>query len=400
MFERVVLNSDGLDAGALAEALVYYGHVEAFCLEGELIQLVKQLGVQGAIRLAESELVTLSYRQSVDAVQSDDGSLYPHAFFSVHALTRADGRRIRGPEDEIEYAFESHFGRGVIRRGDLRRLISALEVRQDPPAFVGKAAEADVADPRALTAGIQAVLRAKLPSYPNIDGVLARAHFSGWQFSVETNIRFDLAARLAQDAGFEPLTISALLAPIIGVRTQMHYAGARMTDLWVDEVHSALLRVRVSSFINRLEGGRQNIDRFEEKVFGGRSFAQAVESGERSLIDVLQFAEEQQTRKFKEWMRDSRDGADLLAEYERSRITPSKFASSLPVKATKLVMFSSVGALLEQLASGTGFAAAVVGNVVSDFILNDMDRKILSQLQLGWRPNQWVSKSAKPFLNT
>jgi len=111
----------------------------------------------------------------------------------------------------------------------------------------------------------------------------------------------------------------------------------------------------------------------------------------------MDFVEKDDTRKFKRWIAASAEQADLLVEYEKSKLAPSALAASLPFKAGKLVLFATVGAALDRITGGSG-VAGVIGGLAGDALLNSADEFITSRLRLGWRPNQWVAMADK-FLN-
>lgn len=403
MLERVVIVPNGLELGSLAEALAYYQHTEIVYQSGQLAELVGEIGIDGVLRLAESDLVSFLYNDAILGVHTDAAALHPHEFVAIQLHASADGRRIKGPEDELAEAFTHRFGRGTISRRDLRRLTDAIVVRDQFISEIGNGALADVTDPEFLQRAIRSVMGARVPTYPGLDRVQAEAHRSGDRFYLQTNIDFQLANRLY--TGHAPgehgtLTPAYLLGTFLNARAEMLYAGDRQCDMWVDEPQSAFLRAKVNSFAGRLEGGRRSIDRFEEFVFSGRSFSEAVQLGDRSIVDVLDFAEEAETREFKRWMAGASEKSDLLAEYEKSKMAPSRLASSLPMKTARMLLFSSAGTLIEQALGGSGMTGALAGGLASDFVMSQADKMLLSHLQVGWRPDQWVTKKAGPFLRT
>ncbi|MDP2212964.1 hypothetical protein [Phenylobacterium sp.] len=401
MLERVLILPQKVELGSLAEALTYYGHVEVAYQRGHIAELVERLGIDSVIRIAESDLVTFVYRRSMDAVRTDDTALYPHSFVCITFAASAEGRRINTVEDEVAEAIDRRLGRGTVGRRDLRRLADAMVLREEYPEAISKGALADVSNPDFLQRAIRIVLARRVPSYPKADRILARARVSEKYIYLDSNVDFILASNLLREfsgVADAKLTPAQLLTPLLNVRSEMIYSGDRRCDIWADDTHSDLFRAKVNSFMSRLVGGRSSIDRFEEFAFAGRSFSEAVECGERSLIDVLEFAEARDTRRFKQWIKNGPDGGDLLAEYEKSRVAPSQLAASLPVKAAKMVLFAGAGVAIEAGVGGAGVVGAVAGNLVGDATLSVADKLLGSHLSLGWKPNQWVTKSANPFL--
>lgn len=401
MLERVTIIPEDASLGSLAEALVYYGHVDVAFQTGHIVELVEQIGIDGVIRLAESEVLTFVYNYGVGAVMNDDASAFPHAFMTVRLHGTAAGRPIRGAADEIAEAFKTRLGRGVISRSNAQRLANAVEVRSNPPPVVSKAAIQDILDEKFLTLATQIVLQGKLPSYPNIPTVRARGHAHGDNFYIESNIDFALASALeVERTGEEKATFGPghIAVSILAMRDEIYYCGGRDCDIWSSDLRSNLSRLRINSLISRVNGGKGTIDKFEEIVLSGRSFSKAVESGARSILDILQFAESQDTQKFKKWLRGNPANADLFAEYEKSKLATSSLISSLPFKSVKLLFFSGAGIVLEKVIGGTGIIGATLGSAVSNVAMGAADEVLMRHLSIGWKPNQWVTRTAGPFL--
>lgn len=401
MLERVLLLPEKLDLGEIAQAIVYYGKVEISYQRGQISELVERVGIDAAIRLAESDTISLVYRRSFDAVRTDEKALYPHRFVCIYIAKSAEGSSIKNTQDDIAQAIERRIGRGVVPRRQMQRFTELVKTRDEFPDMISKGALADVVDRSFLERAARIIISAKVNMYPRIDLISATCHSENDMLYLESNIDFDHATSLLRkksgldDIKFTPANI---LAPILGIRAEMLYAGDSRADIWTDDMKSSLLQTKVNSFVRRLEGAKYNLNRFEEIAFSGRSFGEAVESGERNIIDVLEFVDSEDTKRFKRWIQEGPDRGDLLVEYEKSRISPSKLAASLPVKAGKIVLFAGAGAAIESAVGGTGMVGAVAGNIVADAALSVADKMLGSHLRLGWKPNHWVNRSASPFL--
>lgn len=407
MLERVTILPQQLDLGAIAEAVVYYGKVEIRCFNGHIADLVERVGIDTAIRVAESDLIDFRYSVASLSIMTDNDQLYPHDIFTILPDQTADGRKIRSAADELDYTFANRFGNGVINSRDVRRLVGAF---LEPVNLQQRASEHAISDFEKhsfFTNAVKLVLENQFPSYPNLTDVNARIVFSPptpprrWgQFMLASNVDFALTSKLLAKTIGEPQSQFGpgnLIAPIVHMHEALLYAGGNRCDIWADNTCSALLQLRVNSLLDRLENGKKNIDRFHELKFSRRSFAEAVNNNARSLADVMDFVEKDDTRKFKRWIAASAEQADLLVEYEKSKLAPSALAASLPFKAGKLVLFATVGAALDRITGGSG-VAGVIGGLAGDALLNSADEFITSRLRLGWRPNQWVAMADK-FLN-
>ena len=63
MFEAVTIDSSKLDAGSVAEALVYYGRVNLVVHAGSLPKFIEEFGGDNLIRVVESDLLQMTYDQ-------------------------------------------------------------------------------------------------------------------------------------------------------------------------------------------------------------------------------------------------------------------------------------------------------------------------------------------------
>ena len=79
MFDRLCIRSTGtlgaapgLDLGLLAESLLFYGKVHLVAIRSVLTELVRLLGADLTVRLAEEERIQISYCNRFSAVYSED----------------------------------------------------------------------------------------------------------------------------------------------------------------------------------------------------------------------------------------------------------------------------------------------------------------------------------------
>lgn len=401
MLERVALLSNDLDLGAIAEAIVYYGNVELVCFDGQMVKMVERIGIADTIRLAESELINFTYKISTLAISTDTNALYQHSIFDVTPQGTPEGKPINNAEDELVDVFQRKFGAGVIAKRDVRRLAAAMSDYQAVGRASGDNTASNMQDAEFLSEAIRSVIKTRIPNYSNPERISASAIVSGQDFTINSNVDFELASKLFSTSHHSPgstITSAYLALPILGMNEIMLYAGDRRCDLWADETASSLLQLRVQSLARRLQRSRRNIEHFHEEKFFSRSFANAIETGERTFSEVLDFAEAEETRKFKRWISEAPEGSDLLAEYEKSKVAPSKLAASLPVQATKRLLFTAAGFGLDKLIGGSGVVGGMSAALASEVVLNSADKLLSSHMKLGWKPNQWVANAAGPFL--
>lgn len=396
-----MIRQDTMDLGALAEAIVYYGKVNVSCFDGHLISLIERIGIDNTIRLAESEIVDFSYRVGCLCILDEPESLYPHDIYTIARGLGKKRNRTCTLEEDLNVAIKYKFGSGALRRKDIDRLVRALQLDAGRDQSASKYTNDSIKDQEFIQSAIRKIIQYRIPDYPFPDRVSISSAFEGSRFNLSSNIDYHKASELfSSRSGHASSTITpgVLLAPLMSMCEILLASSELKQDVWIDPLQSKLIQLRVNLTLRNPETGRVNIDRFNEKIFVGKSFAGAVSSGERHISEILDFAEREDTLKFKRWIADSEEGADLLAEYEKSKVSASRLASSLPAKAVRIVLFATAGAGIEKLIGGSGAFGMLAGPIVSEAVLSAADDLILSRIKLGWKPNQWVVDEAGPFL--
>lgn len=394
MLERTVISQNRLDLPALAEALVYYGHVELICTHNDICSLIEKIGIDNTIRLAESDLLTILYEFKNSVIMSQNDRFIPHSIGLVNLYADENGIKIRNHHDQISFFIKRKFGTGTISHEKIKRLTDSIFVRKAPPDQVHKAVLGDIRDESFFNNAMRLSLKSIVPEYPNINNLFFQSFVDNDCFNITSNIDFGLARNLhpKNQEGESDISYALLVSPILKMRSEMFYSGDSLCDIWSDELQSSLLMSRVNSYISRFEGKSKQINRFENYVFQSRSFREFVNSGSISIIDILDYCESKETRNFKNWMKNLDNQSDLLSEYEKSRVSESLLLRSAPVKIVKYFSLSSLGIFLDG-ASGPGVMSGLAANFATELI----DDFILSKLNIGWRPNHWVSQSRSRF---
>lgn len=375
---------------------MYYGHVELICTCNDICSLIEIIGIDNTIRLAESDLLTILYEFKNSVIMSQSDRVIPHSIGLVNLCADENGRRIRNHHDEIYFHTKRRFGTGTISHEKIKRLTDSIFVRKDPPDQVHKSVLGDLKDESFFNNAMRLSLKSIVPEYPNVNNVFFHSIVHDDYFNITSNIDFELARNLhpKNQEGESDISYALLVSPILKMRSEMFYSGDMLCDIWSDELQSSLLISRVNSYISRFESKSNQINRFEDHVFQSRSFGGLVNSGSISITDILDYCESKETRKFKNWMKNLDNQSDLLSEYEKSRVSESPLLRSVPFKFVKYLSLSSLGIFLGGV-SGPGVMSGLATNFATDL----MDDFIFSKLNIGWRPNHWVSQSRSRFFS-
>jgi hypothetical protein len=195
-------------------------------------------------------------------------------------------------------------------------------------------------------------------------------------------------------AGFAPSTV---IAAVAGAREKLFHAASRQAEVWVPQRLSSVVETRVNTLVQKALHDPAHIDRFQRVELRGRSFREAINSGERSVRDLINLLETPNAQRFKKWLGNLPPSAELITEYYRSVFGESPFVASLPFKVFRSTLFIGINTALGGLVDGTGTigatASAVGGEVLSKGA-DYLERKLLD----GWRPNQFVDAEARSFL--
>lgn len=400
MMERIIIIPDTTDLSEIAEALVYYSHIDILFNHANLCQLINLIGIDDTIRLSESEIITFIYERKHSIIYSNENSYLPHAIACVSLSNDKNGRKIKSIFDELDIFIKQSFGNGVIPPGKVRRLANSITERDYPSTQVHAASLSDIADQDFLNKVIKIGMIQNIPNYPNIDQIFCHSVVENGNFYIHGNIDFDLANSMypiKSPDNIRLFTYNNLISPILRMRSEMYHSGDRNCDILTDDLNSKVFTCRVNSFLDRLEKPSKNINRFEDYKLRGKSFRSALQSGDISIIDVLNFAESSETRKFKEWLKSLKANSDILSEYEIA-ISKSPITSKLPYKLSKFTIMFALSYLLNP-ASNLLVSNPIISGIISDASLEYLDDFLISKLKLGWRPNQWVLKSANKFLS-
>jgi hypothetical protein len=211
-------------------------------------------------------------------------------------------------------------------------------------------------------------------------------------YHYETNINFAEANSYfhqrvpAKDASLGP---AYLLAQITAAEPDIVFASRGSSEFAVDPLKSLVVSSRVAEVIRKSTAGQEKLDLFQEvAVDGSRSVRETVNSGDRSFRDVIHLVEE--AHKFKGWIQQIGEDSLLRDEYCK-KVAATGWADKLPTKSVRFVVTAGLSAL-------AGLAMTPGAGVATGIGLSAADYFLLDRLLKGWKPNQFVEGSLRPFL--
>lgn len=180
----------------------------------------------------------------------------------------------------------------------------------------------------------------------------------------------------------EPMGWGSLLATVQDYGIDLHLSESLGADIITTEQVGEAAHHRVDLSLQRAFTNQARISAFQQFAFDdAKPFADAVNTGAISFREALRIVD--QSRKFRDWVRDLPPSADLIQEYHHAiaRETP---LGSLPGSVSRFSFFTGAGVLADVATGGSGVGTAV-GLGLSAF-----DSFVVDRLARGWRPNVFV----------
>jgi hypothetical protein len=401
MFEAVTIAGSDLNAGTVAEALIYYGRVDVAVGGGLLVNLTKSFGGENIVRAVDMGALRLVYERTHHVVVSISEPYRVHNFTGVSLAGSADGKKVKSAQDELEEMFQRNFGKSQQARLLARDLSDRLHER-DFREEISKQAILDVLDVKFMTQATAAWLSTMVPEYALPADFKVETAETGSGFVFVTGLDFEEINKFYHrrvPVSHSSVDPAYLLAHVLTMRKEISYAADGKSDVWLGPGESSILQARVDILANRISRSHSNINTFHDVEFEGRTFREAIDSGENTVSDLLTLLEEEETRKFKVWLASQPNDGLLIKEYDRAVFQKSGWTQRLPFKLGKICTFAGLGVVIDAALGSAGLATLVATSLSagSDIVVGASDEFLLSKLGKGWKPNQFVEGPAKKF---
>lgn len=402
MFKSIAVRPTSLltptiDVGALAEALLFYQNTHLLLNEAKLTQLTQKIGIDSLLAMLEAgHARVLLFRVSPATHQrtSPTGSVYDYI---VTERVRSN-QSSRAPIEIVQEAFERSTGRpGKSRRSAHRflRFASVASVNDGIPHKhgVSELSRQDIEDTAYVRAAIGAALSHLLGGSSPLD----------WRFEITRspeglliNSDLDFAALTARHRsifGGDYELSPALLADFLHqARLDLVLAARLESELLSSALSSEIIKLRLQNAVaaTTRQGRTVNAQLFQNVVLDGRTVGEVIRSGEKSFDDLLRLLDTAQS--FKSWVANQPDEANIVREYYEA-ISRGTWIERLPGKGLRFIFFTGLGVAADALLPpgiGTGIAASIALGAADTFLIDPLLR--------GWKPNQFVERSLKPFV--
>jgi hypothetical protein len=387
MFEKIVIRATDtaqsrLDAGFLAECLIFYKHVTLAGNRVFLANALEAIGPGHLMELMRRDVLKVNFEKEQFGVTSHKrlDSTERHDVVRF-ALEDAPGT------SELATIFMAATGDWTTsaRLQEFEKLVALTDYKWlDQSALVGA-----IVDQRYVQQAVVEIIAASAPQYLLSAEPRVRVTRELDGINMQTNIdfkRLNGEFRLAfPSIGFE-ITPALMLSQILGALSAMAAAAQSRAELATNETHARINRLHLNEAIEKRGTSAQAIDCFlNVTVDSARAIRDAVNSKRVGFDDVLTLLD--RADKFKRWLEEREDPARLLPEYYRATIA-NTWADKLPTRIARWSIFTGGGLFLDaQGLGGLGTAAGVGVSALDAFLVDNLVR--------GWRPHQFIEQDLR-----
>lgn len=378
--------TDPVDSGAVAEALLFYKHVHVAADRGLLGNLITTIGPDSLCELLSSGHITLNYSRHQPAIIAKTENYVPVYNVGSFMVSADQNKRRFSKEGDLCQLVDR-----VVASKERKKLKTIL---LEKTSFVNntkldkaKAAaitESQILDEQHLREAVRTLLENLVPNCRLPENWTFKAlPADGGGFYIITDL--DLVAMNKEyhksvSPEHSSITPEYILSHVVEATLEAELAARYMSELVTNKEISDIIRVRLSSILQRRERSVADIGLFQEVLLGeAHALREAITSGSRTFSDFLPVLE--RAARFKQWAADINPDEKLIKEYYAS-ITKDSWISKLP---TKLVRYL--------LTSAAGFALGAVPGLA----MGALDTFLVDRIFRGWRPNHFVEGPLKRF---
>lgn len=403
MFESILIRRhlDGqksVDAGMIAETLLFYEHVHVVADENLLLDLLRFIGVPTILKMLDLNIISLTYiRETLGVVSNSLPTGMQFHNFAAFELGGKTKKRLSNAE-VIERVVERVLGKSRETKRVTMRLLNKITFRslgiskalpQGFPALVRE----DLHDTSFVTKAVEHTICTLVPEVVLPDRWTFGVNFaSDESFIVGTTLDFEkLNTQYHKRVPPEDSSLSPafLLAFLCNARADAYFAADYMAEIVTTPMASGIIRAKFQELLAKRERSASQIELFQSQFLDdARAVREAINSGERTFDEFLTILERAQ--KFKKWLGERNPDTELLREYYKT-VTSESWVDRLPSKSLRFVLTTLAGFGADMIFPTGGIGTGVgVGLGVIDTFLVDRFLK-------GWRPNQFIEGELQKF---
>jgi hypothetical protein len=393
MFHSALIrpHADGVrvvDAGTVAETLLFYGKVQVAADYGLLEEMLRTIGPYRFYELVKEGLLSISYSKFRNGVLNNtSGYLSKYILTFIQIARKANGQPVTAKSEIREIVSNVTGSTSRASKKLAEQLIEAFSIKGGFVDDLGKSAllaHEELDDSRFLKSAVSTLISDLVPTYslPNV-WEFRPIHGDDGDFYIYTNLDLEkinfLYSRTPNYSG-TTINVAFFLLQILEARADADLAAEYMAELVTKRTNSDLIRLKINNILKRRQKSQDAINVFQDVVFdNARAIREVLNSGERTFEEFFPILEK--SRKFKDWIVKQNPDASLVHEYHDTLIADSWLAS-LPIKGLRYVLSSGAGVV--HPVAGLALAAA--------------DEFLVDKFFSGWRPSHFVNGPLKSFV--
>jgi hypothetical protein len=402
MFESAIIRNHGdnqnpVNAGLVAETLLFYDNVHVISDVGLLIGLLKNIGSDNLFWLLDSKLMSISWQRSIPATHTQTTHGLPiHNFVAITLHGRG---KTLGNFDALHQAIERNLGKTknssqiANKLYERMKILNTLPGVQDETKFLNAIQEEFSNEKMLFRAAIIQVLEVLVKSYSipkDFDFLLTN---QSNQIVFLSNLDFDMINKEYQKSvSTEHSTITAafLISHALDAWVDMHIASQYMAEIITSESSSRIIQLKMASLLQKRNINLNRLQLFQETLLhDARAIREAISSGERTFGNFIPVLEK--SKKFKKFLKGQNPDANLLQEYYAA-CAADTFVEKLPYKSAKFVTFTGLGLLTDLITGSPGLSTA------ASISIGATEPFLVDKLIKGWRPNQFIEGPLRKFV--
>jgi hypothetical protein len=285
---------------------------------------------------------------------------------------------LAGPSGEGANRNYNHFDRVVIKSDNTREMLDEARL--------------DWLDTDYVREATKAIITERLPTYtlPENFSVTVTKGYGGVDFRTSLNLNeIDTAYQELHPGSGPTINPGYILVKIADARLALQTGSRLGSEFAVSPIQGKILEAKFKSLLRKSTESFDASAVFHESVIKGLpSIRDSVNSGQRNFTDVIKLVE--QAAQFKSWLSGQNSDESLRDNYLRD-VAHLDWAEKLPPKSLRWLLITAAGL-------GLGATTHPLLGTAAGTILSAADAFLLDKLLKGWKPNQFIEGSLKPFL--
>ncbi|MFN5539555.1 MAG: hypothetical protein ACK481_05800 [Candidatus Melainabacteria bacterium] len=376
-----------IDAGALAEALIFYENVSIVANTATIEDLLKQIPPSEVLSLIRSERLKIYYLNDQIGVSTKNIKT-SRSNYDEHSL--------------VCFSSPNHTIETVAKRlkeavGDTGKLSSdARKIAQllhpiDHADFDQRSLIRIINDEEFIESSVRGILGVVVPKYKLHSSFNFRIEQENEeQFCINTNLDFkEINIHYRQIVPIEHSTLSpAYIVNLIQESYESLYFAATIgAEMATSSISNVIQEQAIQSMTIKHTNSLKNLGSFISLVLpNANAIREAINSKKVSWVEFQHLLDK--ADKFRSWIQNQSPDDELIRNYYQETVKET-WADKLPGKPIKWAMFTGVGILVDALTSSMGLGS--LGGIA----FSAADTFILDKIIKGWKPHQFIEKDLK-----